>query len=171
VPKILLSGKPKVGKTTIIKKVLSSFAKTSCGGFYTEEVKAKGKRIGFKVVSTNGEEGILADINHKSPYRVSKYYVNVADFERVALQAVVNAEQAKDLIIIDEIGKMELFSPKFKQAVEEIFTKSQKKILATIPNCDIPLVKRLKSLPDTEVIEITEENRDIIVSELIGKLQ
>jgi len=168
--KILLLGKPKVGKTNLVKKVMTGLKKTTYGGFFTAEIKEKGKRVGFKVISTNGEEGILAHINHRSPYHVSKYYVNVSDFERVALKAISNAEKEKDLIVIDEIGKMELFSHKFANKIEEIFNKSNKKILATIPITKIPLINKLKSLPDTEVIEITEENRDRLVNELINKL-
>jgi len=181
VQKILLLGKPKAGKTTLVKKVLAGLAKTAYGGFFTEEIREKGERVGFKITSTNGEESILAHINptlarkggvnHKSPYRVSKYYVNVSGFEQIALKAISRAEKEKDLIIIDEIGKMELFSQKFVNKIEEIFTKGRKKALATIPVSNIPLVKKLQSLSDTEVVEVTERNRDRLVSELINKLE
>ena len=168
--KILLLGKPKIGKTSLIKKIISGLKKTTCGGFYTSEIKEKGKRVGFKVISTNAEEGVLAHMYYHSNYHVSKYFVNVSEFERVALTAIENAEKEKDLIAIDEIGKMELFSHKFVNKIEEIFNKSNKKILATIPVSKIPLIEKLKKLPDTEVIEITEENRDRLVNELIKKL-
>lgn len=168
--KILLSGKPKTGKTSLVKKVMSGLKKNTYGGFYTAEIKEKDKRIGFKVISINGEEGILAHVNHNSNCHVSKYHVNLPEFERVALAAIENAEKAKDLIVIDEIGKMELFSFKFANKIEEIFNRGNKKILATIPISKIPLINKLKNLPDTEVIEITEENRDRLVDELINKL-
>ncbi len=169
--RILLLGKPKVGKTSLVKKVMAGLKNITYGGFFTEEIRVKGERIGFKVIPTNGEEGILAHVNHKSPYRVSKYYVNVTDFERVALKAITNAEKEKDLIIIDEIGKMELFSHKFEIKTEEIFNKNNNKILATVPISKIPLINKLKGLPDTEVIEITEKNRDRLVLEIIKKLE
>lgn len=169
--KILLFGKPKIGKTTLVKKVIQAFSEISCGGFFTEEIREKGERIGFKVVSTDGEAGILAHINHKSPFRVSKYYVNVSDFERVALKAIAKAEKEKDLIVIDEIGKMELFSQKFKRTIEEIFTKGSKKILATIPISNIPLIEKFKNLPNTEIVEVTPANRDLLANELVSRLE
>ncbi len=168
--RILLLGKPKVGKTTLAKKVLARLSKITYGGFFTEEIEVKGERTGFKVISTDGIEGGLAHINHRSPNRVSKYFVNVKDFERIALTAIENAEKEKALIVIDEIGKMELFSHKFVNKIEEIFNENNKKILATIPISKIPLIEKLKNLPDTEVIEINEENRDRLVNELINKL-
>jgi nucleoside-triphosphatase len=170
VQKILLLGKPKSGKTTLVKKVLAVLSKISYGGFFTEEIREKDNRIGFKVVSTDGEEGVLAHENYKSPYRVSKYFVNVLDFERVALRAITQAMKDKDLIVIDEIGKMELFSDRFEHLIEEIFAKGRKKILATIPVSKIPLIEKLRNLPDTEVIEVTPANRDQLVDELIKRL-
>jgi nucleoside-triphosphatase len=168
--RILLLGKPKIGKTILVKKIIAGLKRTTYGGFFTAEIKEKGKRVGFKVISTDGEEAILAHMNCHSNYHVSKYFVNVQEFERVALTAIENAEKEKDLIAIDEIGKMELFSHKFVNKIEEIFNKSNKKILATIPVSKIPLIEKLKKLPDAEVIEITEENRDRLVNELIKKL-
>ena len=166
--KILLIGKPKSGKTSLVRKVINSLKKTSYGGFFSEEIKENRQRVGFKIVSTDGEEGILADTIHKSPYQVSKYYVNISEFERVALKAITNAEKDKDLIVIDEIGKMELYSQKFMALIEEIFTKGHKKILATIPISNIPFINKLRDLPNTEVIEVTPENRDHLVAKLLG---
>jgi len=155
----------------LVRKVINSLKNTTYGGFFSEEIKEKGARVGFKIVSTDGEEGILADTTHKSPYRISKYYVNVSEFERVALKAITNAEKEKDLIIIDEIGKMELFSQKFRALIEEIFVKGHKKILATIPISNIPFINKLCDLPDTEVIEVTPGNRDQLITKLIGYLE
>jgi nucleoside-triphosphatase len=169
--KMLLIGKPKSGKTSLVRKVLNSLKKTTYGGFFSEEIKEKQLRVGFKIVSTDGEERIMADTIHKSPYRISKYNVNLVEFERVALKALTDAEKEKDLIIIDEIGKMELFSQKFTTLVEEIFIRGHKKVLATIPVSNIPFINKLRALPDIEVIEVTPENRDQLVEKLIGYLE
>lgn len=150
-----------------MKKVLAELQKNSYGGFWTEEIKEKGERVGFKVVTTKGEEGILAHKDYRSPYRVSKYYVNVADFERVALKAIADAEKTKDLIVIDEIGKMELFSQKFAKLIEKVFSSQHKKILATIPISDIPLLEKLKKLPDATVVEVTPANRDFLLTKIL----
>ncbi|MEO0093477.1 MAG: NTPase [candidate division WOR-3 bacterium] len=166
-PKVLLFGKPKSGKTTLVKKVLAELPKNSYGGFWTEEIKEQEERVGFKVVTTEGEEGILAHKDYRSPYRVSKYYVNVTDFERVALKTLDNAEKSKDLIVIDEIGKMELFSQKFAQVIEKIFANKHKKVLATIPISNIPLIEKLKKLPDATVMEVTPANRDFLATKIL----
>uniref|UniRef100_A0A7C6A917 NTPase n=1 Tax=candidate division WOR-3 bacterium TaxID=2052148 RepID=A0A7C6A917_UNCW3 len=171
--KILLLGRPRSGKTTLVKKVLAQLPKSAYGGFFTEELKEGGKRVGFKVVATDGEEGILAHKNYQSPNRVGQYGINISDFERVALKAIAKAFKERDLIVIDEIGKMELLSEKFQKTVLALF-KEEKKILATIPISDIPLIRRLKNLPDVLVIEVTESasggNRERLITEILERI-
>jgi len=113
---ILLTGRPRVGKTTIIKDVVRRLP-GQAGGFYTEEMGERGRRQGFKIVTLDGREGILAHVGIKSRMRVSKYGVNLADLEHVGVASIREALAQKDYVVIDEVGKMELFSQAFKDAV------------------------------------------------------
>jgi len=58
---ILITGKPRSGKTTLIKNLIPIAKENySVAGFYTEEILEKGKRIGFNIRTLEGETGILA---------------------------------------------------------------------------------------------------------------
>ena len=162
---ILLTGKPRVGKTTIIKDVVRRLPGQT-GGFYTEEMREHGRRQGFKIVTLDGQEGILAHVDIKSRMRVSKYGVNLADLETIGVTAIREAIAHKDFVIIDEIGKMELFSQAFKDAVGEA-VHSDRPILGTITLASHPWADSIKALPQVTVIEVTKANRDKIAQQVL----
>ncbi len=125
--KILITGMPGSGKSRLIKEFLK-FYSGSVAGILTEEIREKGKRIGFKIrdIATEKEK-ILAHIDFEGP-QVSKYHVDVDSLEEIAIPAL---SKEADLYVIDEIGKMELFSEKFEEKVKELLT-SNKDVLATL---------------------------------------
>jgi len=166
---ILITGKPRCGKTTLIIEILKE-SDLDAEGFYTSEIREKGIRKGFKVITLDGEEGILAHINIESPYRVSKYQVNIKDLEEIGVNSILDALQKNKIIIIDEIAKMELFSKKFKKAVIAALD-SKNKILGTImlkpnPSCD-----EIKKRKDTKIFYLTKANREKIKKEIINLLE
>lgn len=165
---ILLTGRPGVGKTTLIRKVIDLLNKRA-GGFYTEEIREGGQRKGFKIRTLDGEEGILASKGLKSPYRVSKYGVNLQDLEKIAVESILKALSKKEVIIIDEIGKMELYSEKFKEAVAKALN-SPKKLIATITQYSCDFTDDIKNRKDVELIKIVPSNLDILAEEIIDKV-
>jgi len=164
----LLSGEPGSGKTTIIKEVLSKVNK-SAGGFYTEEVRSQGVRQGFKIVTLDGKNAVLAHTSIRSLHRVSKYGVDTDSIDKVAVPALKQALQSKDIIVIDEIGKMELFSPSFKDAVIEAL-QSEKKVLGTIMLASHPWADKIKERPEVEVIQVTRFNRNEVTNKVLNWL-
>jgi nucleoside-triphosphatase THEP1 len=118
VKNLLLTGRPGVGKTTVVQAVVGLFP-GELGGFFTEEIRERGTRRGFSISSVEGESAVMAHADLRSPVRVGKYGVDVAAFERIALPALRGAIQRKQIIVIDEIGKMELVSRNFFEAVRE----------------------------------------------------
>lgn len=170
---IILTGSPGVGKTTIIQKVCSELLRKDVPvkGFYTSEVREKGKRIGFDVVSLAGEKSSLARIGNITGHKVGQYVVDLQSFESVALP-IFKSLNENFIIVIDEIGKMELFSKSFEIATKTAFS-SRNTILGTIPvqkGKPIPLVEFVRSHPSVKLITVDMKNRDHIADEIVQLL-
>lgn len=159
--KILITGAPGIGKTTIIKKIIDNLQKKGCAvdGFYTQEIREQGKRTGFKIIGLRNFEGMLAHVNFKTKHRVGKYFVKVDDLEE-CIDNIANPE----VLIIDEIGKMELFSEKFKRFIEKILDEDRI-VIATVGE---KFVRRFGK--NTELIRVTLNNRDSIPEIVLNKL-
>eukprot|EP00826_Nyctotherus_ovalis_P047738 TRINITY_DN5534_c0_g1_i6.p1 TRINITY_DN5534_c0_g1~~TRINITY_DN5534_c0_g1_i6.p1 ORF type:complete len:163 (-),score=46.52 TRINITY_DN5534_c0_g1_i6:14-502(-) len=118
---ILLTGNPGVGKTTAIKKVVEHLkGRAAVGGFYTEEERSEaGVRTGFVVKTLAGSEGLMASVKPGKGPKVGKYIVDIKSIDDVAVMSIREAIKKKEVIILDEIGKMELCSVKFKEVLAE----------------------------------------------------
>jgi len=162
---ILITGFPGVGKTTIIKKIIKQLS-CEIDGFYTHEMREEGRRTGFYITDFEGNQMVMASEKSESPYRVNKYGVNVEAFEKIGISAMERALQNGDLIVIDEIGRMEMFSPKFCDMLREVFD-SEKPLLASIKKIDCELTKELKKREDVELFEITKHSRDAIIQDVL----
>jgi len=165
--KILLTGLPGVGKTTIIKKFVQKY-KGSCAGFYTEEIRENNVRVGFKLITLDGRSCTMAHKSIKSPFQVGKYGVNLECIEELGVSAIKKAITGKKIVVIDEIGKMELFSQKFKDAVIEAFD-SECPVLATILYASNPFCDKIKACNNITIFEITISNRNTIIKFLLKK--
>jgi len=139
--------------------------KGGAGGFYTEEIRRAGTREGFRLVTLDGETAILAHTSIRSPYRVSKYGVDTDALERIGVPALYRAERECDLVIIDEIGKMELFSAIFREAVLRI-VDGGKRVLGTIMLNPHPWADALKGRPEVDVITVTRDNYQSVRAKL-----
>ena len=166
---ILLAGRPGVGKTTVIKQVVDMLG-GEAGGFYTEEIRQGGRRLGFKIITLDGEEGVLAHIDIKGAPRVSKYGVNVRDLEEVGVASLRRAIEERRYVVIDEIGKMELYSQEFRRAVVEAL-ESEKVVLGTVMAGRHDWVDTLKARPQVAVLTVTEGNREGMARRLLDMLQ
>jgi nucleoside-triphosphatase len=159
---LLLTGRPGIGKTTIIRTVASQLG-SSAGGFYTEEIREQGRRVGFRLVSLDGITGTLAGVNISGPYRVGRYGVDLRDLEQVGVKALQRAIQQRSVsvVVIDEIGKMELFSSAFREAVLTALD-SPKIVLASVMTGPHDWVDAIKARADVVLIDVTQANRQAI---------
>jgi nucleoside-triphosphatase len=167
--KILLTGRPGCGKTTLIKRVVNNLPQ-SAGGFYTEEIRDGGTRAGFKIVTLDGREVVFAHVDFKTPEHVGKYGLDLSALERIGIDAVRQAIQARRLVVIDEIGPMEIRSPIFREAVNEALD-SKVPLLATIFARPLPFTEAIKSRPDVKLIDVRLDNRERLVSELSNRIR
>ncbi len=166
-PKILLTGPPGCGKTTLIRKVVE-LLECPASGFYTEEVRGiDGKRIGFDVVTLNGSRGVLSREGLPGP-RVGKYGVDLAFLEGVVLTGIEG--DTAPLLVIDEIGKMECFSRPFVKAVRDLL-RGPAAVLGTVALSGSPFIMEVRTSPAIELIEVTLQNRNGLVEEIINRLR
>jgi nucleoside-triphosphatase len=155
--KIFLTGLPGCGKSTVLMKVIELLKERGLkvGGIVTPEVRVKGKRVAFAVRDIySGKEGILASVEQKTGPRLGKYRVNLESFEKVALPALDFALKECDIVAIDEIGKMEFFSEKFKRKVYEIICSNKPSIAVVHRN----YAKEFRNFG--KMILVTKGNRD-----------
>ena len=164
-PTLLLTGCPGVGKTTIIQAAIARLG-GGAGGFYTVEIREEGRRTGFRLVAVGAgppQDGILASVHSTGRYRVGRYGVNVDELERVGVEAVLNAlgDARLTVIVIDEIGKMELLSSRFRSAVMAA-VQSPKPLVATAMSRREPWLDAIKTRSDVTQIEVTPANRKTV---------
>ncbi len=167
--RVLLTGRPGSGKTTLIKRILNEVPQRF-GGFYTEEIRDHGARVGFKVVALEGGEAVFAHVDFTTPERVGKYRLDLSALEAVGVNAIRKAVHGERLIVIDEIGPMEIRSAPFREAVVDALD-SELPVLATIFLRSLPFTDAIKSRPDVELIEVRPNNREELVPQMSEKFK
>jgi len=160
----LLTGRPGVGKTTCLRKALD-LLRVPAGGFVTREIRDRGARVGFDLLTLDGRRTTLAHAGRRSGPRVGKYRVDLEAVERVGVPAILAATRRGHLVVIDEIGKMEMTAPAFRDAVDEILAGAGV-VLGTILGSSHPWADRIKARPGVRLIEVTPANRESLPSDL-----
>lgn len=162
---ILLTGPPGSGKTTLVERVVSSL-RTPAGGFLSREVREAGRRVGFELVTLDGRRDWLAHVDLASPARLGRYRVNLRALEELACGAIRAAVQRGQMVVIDEIGPMELLSPSFRRAADEALV-SRCLVLATIMRRRHPFADRVKALPGAVLFEVRADNRQLLLKDIL----
>jgi nucleoside-triphosphatase len=164
---ILLTGRPSVGKTTAIRKIIDLIDRDA-RGFLSYEIREKGKRVGFAIETLSGKKGTLAHVDFNTGFRVSKYQVSVRDIDSIIIPELREARQSDSIIIIDEIAKMELFSKLFAPEVHQCLDTGR--VVGTIQKRRSPFLDKVKQRDDVTILEITLENRNEIPSTVLSMM-
>lgn len=164
--RVAITGRPGVGKTTAIERLLESLP-LSAGGMITREIRVCGRRVGFSLTDVaTGEEGVLAHLHHPHGPRVGRYTVDLRSLERIGVRAIRRAVAEYELVVIDEIAPMELTSAEFVPAVEEALASDKSLLISTHANATHPLAHRVRR--ELSLFRVKLGNRDGIVEEIAG---
>jgi nucleoside-triphosphatase len=165
---ILLTGPPRSGKSTLIESVIERIEEPVTG-FFTREMREGGERVGFSINTVEGREGILAHKSVRSRYRVGRYGVNLKDLEDIAVPAMIPSGH-EEIVVIDEIGKMECFSRLFRETLSQVLD-SPNRVLGSIALRGDVFIEAIKLREDVMVVEVKIRNRVILMSQLLDTLQ
>jgi len=139
---------------------------TEIGGFYTLEISRDGKRIGFAIHTLDGKVGRLAEVGLKSRFTLGRYGIDMEQFESVALTALEEAIRGGKMVVIDEIGYMELKSRRFRELVLQALA-AKPPVLATVMRSHFDFPDALKARQDVALITVKVENRERLVDEIV----
>lgn len=153
---LLLTGRPGVGKTTIVTRVAERLGRRPAG-FYTEEVRERGERRGFRAITFDGKTSVIADVDIDGPH-VGRYGVDVAAIDRLAATALRQRPNVA-VFIIDEIGKMECLSERFVEAARAILDAGRL-VVATVGLRGSGFIAEVKRRSDAELWQVTRQTRD-----------
>ena len=171
--KIGITGLPQAGKTDILLRVIGMLESEGIkvGGMITEAILDGGKRVGFNIMDwETKEKDVMAhkDIETEtSRMRVEDYGVNVEAIERIGVPAIMNAIENADVIVIDEIGRMEVLSPAFVEAVKETFDMDKPLIITLHKKSRNPLLQDIRRRDDVRILEVTPINQSILPYKIV----
>jgi len=164
----LVTGSPGVGKSTTVSKVVMKLksAGVIVGGCTTSEKRAGGARTGFEIRDlSSGTAGELASATSKVGPRVGRYRVNLMDLARIGGGALESASNSSELIVVDEVGPMELVSPEFRKGIRKCIDSGKPMLAVVHERLEDDLLNELRKRAEA-VVTLTVENRDSAAGEL-----
>ncbi len=142
--------------------------RVAISGFFTEEIRVDGSRQGFRGVTFDSRMFPLADRKFGGPLRVGGYGVDLSGLETIGL-AALEPPRGTRLVIVDEIGKMELLSERFRRRIDFLLD-SDVPLLGTIALHGVGVVKRLRHDPRITLLRLRTESRAGMVGEIVRRL-
>ena len=163
-----------MGKSTVVREVADKIVVRGfrVGGMTSGDLRSGSARIGFEIRDLlTGKTGVLAHVNQTTGPRIGRYRVNTHDLDEIGAEAILSAIKHADLLVIDEVGPMELTSKRFGDAVQAALVCG-KPVLGTVHrNAQDPLVVAIRSGSGIEVIEVTHDNRGTLPSNLVERFK
>lgn len=172
--KIGITGLPKAGKTYAMQKVIEMLEEEggTVGGMVTEPITRMGRRRGFWVKDwATGDKEVLASVDIESDVQVGRYYVDLEALERVGVAAVRRATEKADIVVVDEVGTMEMESEVFVQAVKDALDSDKPVILTLHKKSRNPLLQDIRRRDDIRILEVTPVNRNLLPYKIVGLLR
>ena len=165
---LLLTGPPGSGKTTALRRAADGLRDWRLAGFYTEEIRERGVRRGFRAVTLDGSARDMARVDFRGPARVGRYGVDLDVVDWLA--GMLRSDAPVEAWLIDEIGKMECLSPRFVAAIRALLD-GPTPMVATVARHGSGLIAEVKRRPDAEVCTITRATRDAVPAAIVEWLE
>jgi nucleoside-triphosphatase len=163
--RIAITGRPGVGKTTLIERVLDRLPVVA-GGMITKEIRVCGHRVGFSILDVaSGKTGVLAHVHHRDGPKVGRYTVDLESVRDTGIGAIDRAIASAGLVVIDEIGPMELACPEFVPVVERALASDKPLLISTHANADCPIAHRVRQ--ELRLFRVKLGNRDRVIDEIV----
>lgn len=159
---LLVTGAPGSGKTTLVRRAVKGLP--GVAGFYTQEIREQGTRMGFELVGFDGRRALFAHVHSVSHHRIGQYGVDLQTFDAYLETASFDRPET-GLVVIDEIGRMECLSTRFRSLVTELLDSSVP-VVATVALRGDRFIEEVKARRDVEVMVVTRENRDALLPEV-----
>jgi nucleoside-triphosphatase len=163
--KIGISGLPRSGKSSTISQVLKRLEAQGelVGGMVTDDITENGVRVGIKIRNVmTGEEGVLAHKNFDSWVRVGEFGVDLNVIDSIGVRALEEAGQVARIVAVDEVGKMEMESTKFIEAVKNLMEDDKLMIMTLHKRSRDPLLQEIRRRDDVRILEVTPLNRNLL---------
>ncbi len=165
VKNFLLTGPPGCGKTTVICRLMERLDELRLAGFYTQELREQGQRVGFEAVGLSGRRTVLAHVQSRSQLRVGRYGVDPEQLRPLVQVELTRPDGQVDVYLIDEIGKMELFCPAFGEVMPRLLD-GPVPVVTTVALKGQGLIAQVKTRQDVRLIQVTGQNRDALPGQL-----
>ena len=165
VPKIGITGLPNTGKTQLLMKIIDMLEAEEMivGGMITEAIIFKNKKVGFYVIDwLTKKKRKFAHENIESNIHVENYGVDMRALDAVGVKAIKTAIDEADVIIIDEVGKLEVESPGFVKVVNDALDSDKPIILTLHKKSRNPLLQDIRRRDDLRILEVTPVNRNLL---------
>ena len=168
--KLFITGDPGCGKTTVLRHVVERLRdRVPMTGFLTDEVRAGGRREGFAGTTLDGRKFLLADRSVGGDLRVGPYGVSLEGLESIGLSALVPAADTQ-LVVVDEVGKMELLSPRFRDRIAELLDANVA-LLGTVALHGVGFVRRLRNDPRVTLVRMRRHTSSAVAGDVVRRLQ
>ncbi len=167
---LLLTGPPACGKTTVIRRLIDRLGDLRLRGFYTQELREHSQRVGFEAVGLSGRRADMAHVRSRSKLRVGRYGVEPEQLRPLVEAELATPAEAVDVLVVDEIGKMELFCPAFVEAMPRLLD-GPVPVIATIALKGQGFIAAVKARSDIGLLQVTDANRDSLPEELEQRLR
>lgn len=172
--KIGITGLPGAGKTHALLKVIEMLEADGLkvGGMITEPITRRGRREGFHVMDwATKERRVFASKDIQSKITVGRYGVDLAALDEVGVSALRTATEKCDVIVIDEVGKMEVESEGFITAVKEALDADKPLLLTLHKKSRNPLLQDIRRRDDVRILEVTQVNRNLLPYKIVKLLK